>query len=182
MVPNAPPHAPPIRVARNASATAGWPWRTSSEPLPDEEGKAPKERETISKAGAEQIIPKEKKRAISADQRADFEKAMKRYQEAKKGDGMSRSECSGVADAFKRVATAVAKYHICKRAPGHAYEALECFGGNGYVEASGMPRLYREAPLCSIWEGSGNVMALDVLRALSRTARELDELVGRFTL
>jgi putative acyl-CoA dehydrogenase len=78
------------------------------------------------------------------------------------------------ADAFKRVATAVSKYHICKRAPGHAYEALECFGGNGYVEASGMPRLYREAPLASIWEGSGNVMALDVLRALARTPEALE--------
>src|ERR671930_2807731 len=78
------------------------------------------------------------------------------------------------ADAFKRVDKAVAKYHVCKRAPGHAYEALECLGGNGYVEASGMPRLYREAPLASIWEGSGNVMALDVLRALARTPAVLD--------
>ncbi|HKE82021.1 MAG TPA: acyl-CoA dehydrogenase family protein [Solirubrobacteraceae bacterium] len=78
------------------------------------------------------------------------------------------------ADAFKRVATAVSKYHVCKRAPGHAYEALECFGGNGYVEASGMPRLYREAPLSSIWEGSGNVMALDVLRALARAPEALE--------
>jgi putative acyl-CoA dehydrogenase len=78
------------------------------------------------------------------------------------------------ADAFKRVATAVSKYYICKRTPGHAYEALECLGGNGYVEASGMPRLYREAPLASIWEGSGNVMALDVLRALGRTPAALD--------
>jgi putative acyl-CoA dehydrogenase len=78
------------------------------------------------------------------------------------------------ADAFKRVATAVAKYHICKRAPNHAYEALECLGGNGYVEASGMPRLYREAPLASIWEGSGNVMALDVLRALARSPAALE--------
>jgi putative acyl-CoA dehydrogenase len=78
------------------------------------------------------------------------------------------------ADAFKRVATAVSKYHVCKRAPGHAYEALECLGGNGYVEASGMPRLYREAPLSSIWEGSGNVMALDVLRALAKSPQALD--------
>jgi putative acyl-CoA dehydrogenase len=78
------------------------------------------------------------------------------------------------ADAFKRIATAVSKYHICKRAPGHAYEALECLGGNGYVEASGMPRLYREAPLASIWEGSGNVMALDVLRALAKSPEALD--------
>ena len=55
---------------------------------------------------------------------------------------------------------------MCKRAPNHAFESLECLGGNGYVEESGMPRLYREAPLASIWEGSGNVMSLDVLRAL----------------
>src|SRR6188472_2575517 len=78
------------------------------------------------------------------------------------------------AEAFKRVATAVSKYHVCKRAPGHAYEALECLGGNGYVEASGMPRLYREAPLASIWEGSGNVMALDVLRAMARDRRAVE--------
>jgi putative acyl-CoA dehydrogenase len=69
---------------------------------------------------------------------------------------------------LKRLATAVGKYWVCKRGPGHAFEALECLGGNGYVEESGMPRLYREMPLSSIWEGSGNVMALDVLRALSR--------------
>jgi putative acyl-CoA dehydrogenase len=55
---------------------------------------------------------------------------------------------------------------VCKRASAHAAEALECLGGNGYVEESGMPRLYREAPLISIWEGSGNVAALDVLRAM----------------
>jgi len=72
------------------------------------------------------------------------------------------------AAAFRRVATAVLKYWVCKRAPGHAAEALEVLGGNGYVEESGMPRLYREAPLNSVWEGSGNVICLDVLRALSR--------------
>jgi putative acyl-CoA dehydrogenase len=70
---------------------------------------------------------------------------------------------------FRRLATAVSKYHVCKRLPGLTYEALECLGGNGYVEESGMPRMYREAPLASIWEGSGNVMALDVLRAMART-------------
>jgi putative acyl-CoA dehydrogenase len=75
---------------------------------------------------------------------------------------------------FKRLATAVGKYWVCKRAPNHAFEALECLGGNGYVEESGMPRLYREAPLASIWEGSGNVMSLDVLRALVRTPRSLE--------
>lgn len=70
--------------------------------------------------------------------------------------------------AFRRLGLAVSKYWVCKRAPSHAAEALECFGGNGYVEESGMPRLYREAPLMSIWEGSGNVAALDALRAMGR--------------
>src|SRR5205807_9644959 len=78
------------------------------------------------------------------------------------------------AQLFKRLATAVGKYWTCKRAPNHACEALECLGRNGYVEDSGMPRLYREAPLASIWEGSGNVMSLDVLRALTRSPRALE--------
>jgi len=68
--------------------------------------------------------------------------------------------------AFRRFATAVCKYWVSKRAAGHAAEALECLGGNGFVEDSGMPLLYRDAPLNSIWEGSGNVAALDVLRAI----------------
>ncbi|MGW0812973.1 DNA alkylation response protein [Streptomyces viridiviolaceus] len=70
--------------------------------------------------------------------------------------------------AFRRIATAVGKYWVTKRGPAFTAEALECLGGNGYVEESGMPRHYREAPLLSIWEGSGNVNALDVLRALGR--------------
>jgi len=78
------------------------------------------------------------------------------------------------AQLFKRLATAVGKYWTCKRAPNHAFEAMECLGGAGYVEESGMPRLYREAPLASIWEGSGNVISLDVLRALVRTPRSLE--------
>jgi putative acyl-CoA dehydrogenase len=70
--------------------------------------------------------------------------------------------------AFRRIATAVGKYWVTKRTPPFVAEALECLGGNGYVEDSGMPRHYREAPLQSIWEGSGNVNALDVRRALTR--------------
>jgi len=70
--------------------------------------------------------------------------------------------------ALRRFATAIAKYWVCKRATPHAVEALECLGGNGYVEESPMPRLLRDAPLNGIWEGSGNVIALDVLRALGR--------------
>jgi putative acyl-CoA dehydrogenase len=70
--------------------------------------------------------------------------------------------------AVARLATAVAKYWVCKRAAAVAAEALECLGGNGYVEESGLPRLYREAPLNSIWEGAGNINSLDVLRVLAR--------------
>jgi putative acyl-CoA dehydrogenase len=92
------------------------------------------------------------------------------YDEAGSGDA--------AALALKRLGTAVGKYWVCKRGPGHAFEALECLGGNGYVEESGMPRLYREMPLSSIWEGSGNVMALDVLRALSREPAVLEEFLG----
>jgi putative acyl-CoA dehydrogenase len=86
------------------------------------------------------------------------------------------------AQLFKRVATAVGKYWACKRAPNHAFEAMECLGGNGYVEDSGMPRLYREAPLTSIWEGSGNVISLDVLRALARSPRSLEVFLAEIEL
>jgi putative acyl-CoA dehydrogenase len=79
--------------------------------------------------------------------------------------------------AFARVATAVAKYWVCKRGPGHAAEALECLGGNGYVEESVLPRLYRQQPLQSIWEGSGNVICLDVLRALRRSPETIDAFI-----
>jgi len=72
------------------------------------------------------------------------------------------------ADELRRMSLAVSKYYVCKRAPIHAAEALECLGGNGYVEDSRMPRLYREAPLMSVWEGSGNVAALDTLRAAAK--------------
>jgi putative acyl-CoA dehydrogenase len=80
--------------------------------------------------------------------------------------------------AFCRIATAIAKYWLCKRSPMHVGEALECLGGNGYVEESIMPRLYREAPLYSIWEGSGNVMCLDVLRALTKEPATVEALLA----
>jgi putative acyl-CoA dehydrogenase len=76
--------------------------------------------------------------------------------------------------AFRRLATAVAKYWVCKATPPLVAEALECLGGNGYVEESGLPRLFRESPLNSIWEGSGNVNCLDVLRALEREPESLE--------
>jgi putative acyl-CoA dehydrogenase len=95
------------------------------------------------------------------------------YDEQSDDAGAARSDEPGrraggkPAEAvFRRFATAVMKYWVSKRAAGHAAEALECLGGNGFVEDSGMPVLYRDAPLNSIWEGSGNVAALDVLRAM----------------
>ncbi len=85
--------------------------------------------------------------------------------------------------ARARLLTPAVKFWVCKRAPAFVYEAMECLGGNGYVEESLLPRLYREAPVNAIWEGSGNVMALDVLRAFA-TARlvqtVLDALAGRW--
>lgn len=86
------------------------------------------------------------------------------------------------AGAFARIATAVAKFWICQRAPAFVFECLQCLGGNGYVEESVLPRLYREAPVNAIWEGCGNVMVLDILRTLQKEpearAALLDELEG----
>jgi putative acyl-CoA dehydrogenase len=83
---------------------------------------------------------------------------------------------------FRRVALAVTKYFLCKRLASHTVEALECLGGNGYVEESGMPRLYREAPLISIWEGSGNVAALDTLRAMGREPETIEAFFAELDL
>ncbi|MBS1889266.1 MAG: acyl-CoA dehydrogenase family protein [Actinobacteria bacterium] len=88
------------------------------------------------------------------------------YDEALAGDAEAQS--------LKRVANAVLKYWITKRAPAHAGECLECLGGNGYVEESGLPRLFRESPLNSIWEGSGNVQCLDVLRAMVKSPASVE--------
>jgi putative acyl-CoA dehydrogenase len=88
------------------------------------------------------------------------------YDEAAAGDERARG--------FKRLANAELKYWVCKRAVAHAAEALECLGGNGYVEESGMPRIYREQPLNAIWEGSSNVQCLDVLRAMAKEPGSMD--------
>ena len=82
------------------------------------------------------------------------------------------------AEAFRRIATAVGKYWVCKRQPTVVAEALECLGGNGYVEESILPRLFRESPLNGIWEGSGNVICLDVLRAMAREPQTLEAFLG----
>jgi len=85
---------------------------------------------------------------------------------------------SAHAAGVARVLTPIAKYWICKRAPSFVYEAMECHGGNGYVEESPLPRLFRQSPLNSIWEGSGNVIALDVLRAMQRQPVLLEALLA----
>jgi putative acyl-CoA dehydrogenase len=75
---------------------------------------------------------------------------------------------------LQRLLTPIVKYWTCKRAPQHAAEALECLGGNGFVEESMLPRLFRQSPLNGVWEGSGNVICLDVLRALAREPEALE--------
>jgi putative acyl-CoA dehydrogenase len=84
--------------------------------------------------------------------------------------------------AVRRLALAATKYYVCKRGPSHAAEALECLGGNGYIEDFDVARIYREMPLPSIWEGSGNVAALDALRAIAREPHTLDAYFGEVEL
>ena len=79
-------------------------------------------------------------------------------------------------DPIARLLTPIAKYWVCKRAPGLVYEAMEAHGGAGYIEAGPMPRLFRQSPLNAIWEGSGNVIALDLLRAIGREPEGLEAL------
>ena len=84
--------------------------------------------------------------------------------------------------AFARLATPAVKYWLCKRAPAVVAEALEVLGGNGYVEESVLPRMYREAPLNSIWEGAGNVMCLDVLRAARRETAAVEAVLSELAV
>jgi putative acyl-CoA dehydrogenase len=104
-------------------------------------------------------------RAVLADMALDVEGAVAFAMRLSRA--LDRAAEDAREAAYARLLTPVAKYWICKLAPAFAFEAMECLGGNGYVEESIMPRLYREAPVNAIWEGSGNVMCLDVLRALS---------------
>jgi putative acyl-CoA dehydrogenase len=82
------------------------------------------------------------------------------------------------AEAMVRLATAITKFQVCKRAPTVVAEAMECLGGGGYVEEGPMPRLYREAPVNGIWEGTGNVICLDILRTIARAPDALAAYVG----
>ncbi|MFA5940647.1 MAG: isovaleryl-CoA dehydrogenase [Sinimarinibacterium sp.] len=94
------------------------------------------------------------------------------------GRAVDESPYSEAAAAFARVATPIGKYWVCRRAPAFIAEAQECLGGAGYVEDSILPRLYREAPLNSLWEGCGNIQCLDVLRALVKEPAARDALFG----
>ncbi len=91
------------------------------------------------------------------------------FEEAARGDT--------TAELFARLATPIGKYWICKRTPGQVNEAQECLGGNGYIEEFLLPRLVRQAPVNSIWEGPGNVQCLDVLRAMQRSPDSVDALL-----
>ncbi|MDY0909629.1 acyl-CoA dehydrogenase family protein [Microbacterium sp. CFBP9034] len=92
------------------------------------------------------------------------------------------AEASDRDVALRRLATPISKYWVCKRGPQHAYEALECLGGNGYTEGFPLARRYREQPVMAIWEGSGNVIALDVLRALTRDPDSADAFADELTV
>jgi putative acyl-CoA dehydrogenase len=105
-------------------------------------------------------------RAVLADMALEVEGAVAFVMRLSRA--LDRAAADAQEAAYARLLTPAAKYWICKLAPGLVFEAMECLGGNGYVEESLLPRLYREAPVNAIWEGSGNVMCLDVLRALKR--------------
>jgi len=106
---------------------------------------------------------------VLADLALDVEAATAlTFRLARAFDDGSEGRDDALGAAWMRIMTPITKYWVCKTAPGHIYEAMECLGGNGYVEDGLLARAYREAPLNAIWEGSGNVMCLDVLRALQK--------------
>jgi putative acyl-CoA dehydrogenase len=107
-------------------------------------------------------------RAVLADMALEVEGALALVMRLCRSFDLAAVEPAEAARA--RLLTPAVKYLVCKAAPALTYEAMECLGGNGYVEEDVLPRLYREAPVNAIWEGSGNVMCLDVLRAFSRDA------------
>src|SRR6202011_134971 len=127
------------------------------------------------KALGEYLIDKPLMRNVLADLAVEAEAAT--IVAMRMAGATDNAVCGDQTEALlRRIGLAASKYWVCKRATPHAAEALECLGGNGYVEESGMPRLYREAPLMGIWEGSGNVSALDTLRAMA-TRRECVEVL-----
>jgi putative acyl-CoA dehydrogenase len=127
---------------------------------------------TWRKAFGKRLVEQPLMRAVLADLAVESEAATALMLRLARAYDLREAEAP-----FRRIATAVAKFWVCKRAAPHVAEALECLGGNGYVEESGLPRIYREAPLNSIWEGSGNVICLDVLRALHKEPQARDALL-----
>jgi len=95
---------------------------------------------------------------------------------------LDKSEQQTSEKHLVRMGTAIGKYWICKRTPGHIYEAMECIGGSGVMEDSIMPRLFRESPINTIWEGSGNVQCLDMLRAMNRDPESLNAFMNELYL
>jgi putative acyl-CoA dehydrogenase len=123
------------------------------------------------------LIDKPLARNVLADLALESEAAEVLTMRIARAYDASHTQADGAHEAaFRRIATAVAKYWLCKRAPSQIGEALECLGGAGYVEETILARMYREAPLNSIWEGSGNVICLDVLRAMTREPHTFDAL------
>ena len=116
------------------------------------------------------LIDQPAMRAVIADLQLDYEAAVAlTLRVARAFDGADESE-----RALARLGVAVGKYWLTKRVANFVYECMECLGGAGYVEESVLPRLYREAPVNAIWEGSGNVIALDILRTLAREPAALE--------
>ena len=132
-------------------------------------GKALVEHPAMQAVLADLILESEAATALALRIGAGLDRAAGLNRAASNGQAaVSGRSASEQAAAFVRLATPVAKYWICKRQPGFVHEALECHGGAGYVEEGPMPRLFRQSPLNAIWEGSGNVIALDILRAAAR--------------
>lgn len=118
-------------------------------------------------------------KAVLADLIIEYEAAV--AMALRVGASLDRAGQDEQQAAFMRLATPVTKYWVCKRQPGFVYEALECLGGAGYVEEGPMPKLFRQSPLNAIWEGSGNVIALDILRALSREPESLEAVTAELS-
>jgi len=118
-------------------------------------------------------------RSVLADLALELEGAVAMVMRLCRSFDLAASDPKEAARA--RVLTPAIKYAVCKTSPRFVYEAMECLGGNGYVEEGMLARLYREAPLNAIWEGCGNVMCLDVLRALSRDAEAARQVLGDLT-
>lgn len=124
------------------------------------------------------LIDQPAMRAVLADLAVEYEAAVAlTMRVARAFDGANDAE-----GAFARLTIAIAKYWLTKRNPNFVYECMECLGGAGYVEESPMPRLFRESPLNAIWEGSGNVIALDILRTLGREPAALDTFAAELAL